>query len=267
MLELDVWTIVFQIANFLILAVLLYFLLFRPTMRKMKEHAAEKERLDRENARARQEMERLRAELEARLAGAEEEATAIVVEARERAEIERTALLGESQAKAEHILVEAHTNAGRLQGQAADDFHKDLLDTILQISGQVIGQAAPPEMHDALIQQLCDRIWEMGRGEMQQVETYRRSLGDREPTAYVATARPLAPEQQGLLVRTLTALADRHVNLEVKTDPALAAGVRVRLGDMVVDNSIADRLEELRENVSQALTERATTDEQRQAAA
>jgi len=39
--------------------------------------------------------------------------------------------------------------------------------------------------------------------------------------------------------RTFTALADRHVNLELRTDPNLAAGLRVRLGDMVVDNSVA----------------------------
>jgi F-type H+-transporting ATPase subunit delta len=48
-------------------------------------------------------------------------------------------------------------------------------------------------------------------------------------------------------------LADRHVNLEVTVEPALAGGLRVRLGDMVVDNSIADRLEALRENVSRSL--------------
>jgi F0F1-type ATP synthase delta subunit len=106
------------------------------------------------------------------------------------------------------------------------------------------------------VQQLSDRIWELGRSEMERVETFRRSLGDRTPTAYVTTARPLSPEQQGLLARTFTALADRHVNLELKTDPALAAGIRVRLGDTIVDHSIAGQLADLRESVSTALKER-----------
>jgi len=258
MLNLDVWTIVFQIINFLVLAVALYYLLFRPVMRGVKERAAEKEQLTRELAQEREEAARLRAELEARLAHAGEEAAAIVVTAQEQAEVERQALLQETQAEVERILVEAHADAQRLRQQTVDESHTDLLDAVIEISGWVIGRAAPPEVHDTLVQQLCDRIWELGRSEMERVETFRRSLGDRTPTAYVTTAHSLSPEQQGLLARTFTALADRHVNLELKTDPALAAGIQVRLGDMLVDNSIGGQLAEMQEAVSQALEERVT---------
>jgi F-type H+-transporting ATPase subunit b len=253
--QVNIEIILLQLANFTILAVLLYFVLFRPMMRKMREHETEKERVARETMQDRQETERLRAALEDRLAGVEEEATAIVARAKEQAEVERTALMQEVEAEAERILADAYANADRLGSQTIDEFQGDLLDTILAISGQVINQVTPPEIHDALIQQLSDRIWEMGRSEMGQVETLRHALGDREPTVYVTTAHPLTPEQQGLLARTFTALADRHVSIEVTADPTLAAGVRVRLGDMVVDNSIADRLESLRESVAQALKE------------
>jgi F-type H+-transporting ATPase subunit b len=256
--QLELETILFQLANFAILAVVLYFVLFRPMMRKMKEQKAEEERIARETAQDRQEAERLRAALEDRLAGVEEEATAIVARARELAEVERTALLQEAEAEAERILTEAHANADRIGSQTIDEFQDDLLDTILAISGHVISQVTPPEVHDTLIQQLSDRIWEMGRSEMGQVDTLRQALGDREPTVYVTTAHPLTSEQQGLLARTFTALADRHVNLEVTTDPTLAAGVRVRLGDLVIDNSIADRLEALRESVAQTLKRQVT---------
>jgi len=256
MLNLDIATIVFQIINFLVLTALLYYFLFRPVMRGMKERAVEKEQLGRQIAEDQQEATKLRAELEARLAHANEEAAAIVATAREQAETERTALLEEAQAEIERILVEAHADAHRLRQQAVDDFHDELLDTILEISGWVIGRAAPPEVHDALVQQLSDRIWELGRSEMERVEAFRRSLGDRAPTVYVTSARPLSPEQQGLLARTFTALADRHVDLELKTDPALAAGIRVRLGDTLVDNSIGGQLVDLRESVATTLKER-----------
>jgi F-type H+-transporting ATPase subunit b len=256
MLNLDIWTVAFQIVNFLALAGLLYYLLFRPVTRSMKARAAKKEQLAREIAQDREAAAQLQAELEARLAHAEEEAAAIIARAQEQAEAERQALLQEAEEEVERILVEAHADAHRLRSQAARDFQAELLDTILEISGQVIGQAAPPEVHDALIQQLSDRIWEMGRSEMERVEAFRRSLGERAPMAYVTTARPLSPEQQGLLARTFTALADRHVNLDVSTDPSLAAGMRVRLGDFVVDNSISGQLAELRDGVSQALEER-----------
>jgi F-type H+-transporting ATPase subunit b len=255
MLNLDVATIAFQIINFFVLALLLYRLLFRPVMRGIKRRAAEREQQARELAQERQNAAELRAELDARLAGAEEEAFAVIAQAREQAEAERAELLREAQDEVERILVEAAADANRLRQQAVDEFYEDLLDTILEISGQVIRRTAPPELHDALVQQLSDRIWELGRSEMERVETFRRSLGDREPTAYVTTARQLSPDQQGLLVRTFTALADRHVNLEMRADPTLAAGLQVRMGDVVVGNSIAGQLDELRETVSQALEE------------
>jgi F-type H+-transporting ATPase subunit b len=256
MLNLDIWTVAFQIVNFLALAGLLYYFLFRPVTRSMKARAAEKEQLAREIAQDREAAAQLRAELEARLAHAEEEAAAIIARAQEHAEADRRALLQEAEEEVERVLAEAHADAHRLRSQTADDFQAELLDAILEVSGQVIGQAAPPEVHDALIQQLSDRIWEMGRSEMERVEAFRRSLGERAPTAYVTTARPLSPEQQGLLARTFTALADRNVSLDVGTDPTLAAGMRVRLGDFVVDNSISGQLAELRDGVSQALEER-----------
>ncbi len=256
MLNLDIWTIAFQIINFLALVAALYYLLFRPVMRSVKERAAEKEQLAHELAQERQEAARLQAELEARLAHADEEVATIIATARERAEAERKALLQETRAEVERILIEAHADAHRLRQQAVDESHENLLDAILEISGWAIGRTAPPEVHDALVQQLSDRIWELGRSEMERVETFRRSLGDRTPTAYVTTARPLSPEQQGLLARTFTALADRHVNLELKTDPSLAAGIKVRLGDTLVDHSIGGQLAELRETVSLALKER-----------
>jgi F-type H+-transporting ATPase subunit b len=255
MLNLDAATIAFQIINFFVLAVLLYRLLFRPVMHGIKRRAAEREQQARQLAQERQDAAELRAELEARLAGAEEEVSAVIAQAREQAEAERAELLQEAQDEVERILVEAAADANQMRQQAVDEFHEDLLDTILEISGQVIRSAAPPELHDALVQQLSDRIWELGRSEMERVETFRRSLGDREPTAYVTTARQLSPDQQGLLVRTFTALADRHVNLEMRTDPTLAAGLQVRMGDVVVGNSVAGQLGELRETVSQALEE------------
>jgi len=256
MLNLDIWTVAFQIVNFLALAGLLYYFLFRPLTRSMKKRAAEKERLAQESAQNREAAAQLRTELEARLEHAEEEAANIIAKGSEQAQTNRQALLEEAQEEVERILAEAQADAHQLRSQAVEDFHDELLDAILEISSRVIGQAAPHEVHDALVQQLCDRIWELGRSEMERVEAFRRSLGERAPMAYVTSAHSLSPEQQGLLVRTFTALADRDVNLDLSTDPALAAGMQARLGDFIVDNSVAGQLAELREAVSDTLEER-----------
>jgi F-type H+-transporting ATPase subunit b len=256
MLDVDLMTILSQMVNFAILAVALYYLLFRPAMKGIKARAEEREFEVRQLEEDREEVAVLRAELESRLSSAEEEAEDIVSRARNQADVERAALVQEAQAEVERLLTEAQMDAYRLKRQAVEEFHDELLEAVLDVSGLVIGRIAPEELHQSMVQQLCDSVWELGQSDMRRVETLRRSMGERTPTVVARTAQALSPEQQGLVVRTFSALADRSVNIDLKVEPALGLGMQVRLGDLVVDNTTAGRLDELRDSVVDALEER-----------
>lgn len=261
MLSIDVATVIFQIINFAILAGLLYWLLFKPIQKTIRERAEQKAGILRKLEAEREVTTRLNAELAERLANLEQEAEHTAAEIRQEAEREREHLLQEAQAEVEQVLVEAQADAYRVRRQAVESFHADLVDAILDVSGIIIGNVIPEEAHGALVRQLSNRIWELGRTEIQRVDMLRRSLGQREPTAHLTTAQALTVEQQGLMARTLTALADRHVDLEVRVEPALVAGIRVRIGDIIVDSSIAGQMDELRGQAMSALEERIADDE------
>ncbi len=255
MLSLDLATIIFQVINFLVLAVVLNRFLFQPLMRSAAQRRAEREQLEQQLAEERERVTALLAEQERWQERAEHEMQQTAQGALQRAEEERDELLAQARADAERILVEAQADAQRLMQQALDEFNDQLVGTILAVSASVIGRVAPAEVHDSLVAGLSDRIREMGRSEMRRVESIRRSLGQREPTAVISSARELTVEQRGQMAQMLTALADRRVNFELQTDTELVAGVRVRLGDTVMDNSIAGRLGELRDQVVTALRE------------
>ena len=255
MLNLDLPTIIFQAINFMIFFGLLYWLLFKPVTATIKQRREQRERMLREVERERQAVSVQRAELDERLSRLDEETANMIALARERGEEERREVLQEAREEVEQILVEAQADAYRIRSQAVDAFHNELVDAILEVSGTVIRNTIPDSVQDALIRQLSERIWEMGRSDIERVETFRSALGDREPTAHITAAESLTLEQQGLLARTLTAFADRHVNLEVNVDPDLVAGVRVRIGDIIVDSSIAGQMEELRDKALDALNE------------
>ncbi|HEY89298.1 MAG TPA: hypothetical protein G4N98_06140 [Thermoflexia bacterium] len=248
-------TVIFEIANFLILAYLLSRFLFKPTLKNIRARAEEKARLLAQAHADQEEAAALRATWQSKLAGATEQAAVLMTEAQKEAEGEHTAIIHAAEEEAERILVEAYADAAQVHRQAAEKFQDELLTVVLDISGAVIYRLSPEGLHDTMVKQLSQRIWEMGRNEMERVETFRNSLGDRVPTAHVTTARPLTPELQGTLARTFAALADRNVDLDVKVDPDLAGGVRVRLGDIVVDNSVAGQLTELRAGVAESLQE------------
>jgi len=255
MLNLDPITIAFQIVNFLVLAFVLQRLLFKPTLERAAERSREQQKLRQELAEEQEKVASLRTQMEEVQRQVEEDAQSIRMTAQAGAEAEREELLAQVRAEAQQVLAQAQADAARMRQQALAESRDQVVDAILAISGTVIGRAAPPEVHDRLVSGLNERIRDMGRAEMQRVDAIRRSLGRREPIAHIATAHELSVEQRAQLAQMLTALADRHVTLELETDPGLVAGVRVRLGDTVMDNSIAGQLAELRDQVRVALDE------------
>ncbi len=64
--------------------------------------------------------------------------------------------------------------------------------------------------------------------------------------ARVTTAVPLAPEHEERLARALTGMYGTPVQLNVVVDASVIGGVRVHVGDEVIDGTVQRRLEEAR---------------------
>ncbi len=256
MLNLNIPTIVFQIFNFLVLSFLLYRFLFRPVMKNVREHAEQKLAMEKATQEKLEDAERLRSELEERLQAANEEVQGIVNDAQDRLEDIHKVLVASARKEADRILKEAHLEARQLQQKAMQDHKKELLKSIREISGQIIRTAAPAEIQNRFVEQLNQRIWQLGNKEMDQVETIRRSLDERSPTVFVESAHELSIEHRQELMQTLTALVDRDVELDLRTKPDLFLGLRVRVGDTVINNTIASHLDEIMQDTEGLLEER-----------
>ena len=68
--------------------------------------------------------------------------------------------------------------------------------------------------------------------------------------AEVRSAIALTPEQESRLAVALTRLQGREVRVNVIVDPTVVGGVVVRVGDDVIDGSVANRLEQARRAVT-----------------
>lgn len=253
LLQLDLATILFEIANFLLLTFLLYRFAFRPVIARVAARRAEKEQLMRDMQRDRQIAAQLRAEAEQRLENLDERLSEILREARHQLEIERRDVLEAARKAADQIIRQSQEETREIQLQQVEAFHEDLLVTIMSIVGRLFGALAPAELHEHMVQELNDRVWDMGRKEMDRVEAVRRSLVERNPSVEITTAQPLLPEQQRRLMQTFSAVADQTVSLDIVIDPTLVAGLRIRMGDLLVENSIARQLEGLRQEAAQAI--------------
>lgn len=72
--------------------------------------------------------------------------------------------------------------------------------------------------------------------------------GQRVATVYVA--RALAPADEERLAGALSRQYDRPVHLNVVVDPAVIGGLRVEIGDDVIDGTVLSRLDEARRKLA-----------------
>ncbi|MFJ8963801.1 F0F1 ATP synthase subunit delta [Lentzea sp. NPDC102401] len=68
--------------------------------------------------------------------------------------------------------------------------------------------------------------------------------------AHVRSAVALTAEQVDRLTATLTTIYSRPIALHVEVDPALGGGLTIKIGDEIIDGSIAGRLAALRRNLA-----------------
>jgi ATP synthase F1 delta subunit len=67
--------------------------------------------------------------------------------------------------------------------------------------------------------------------------------------AEATTAVPLTDDQRARLTAVLARVTGRRVVLDERVDPDVLAGVRVRVGDRLIDGSAAGRLQRLRDEL------------------
>ena len=65
----------------------------------------------------------------------------------------------------------------------------------------------------------------------------------------VRSWKPLDSKMQATLQAKLVEITKRKVEMDVQTDPSLKGGMLVKIGDTVIDGSVASRLKELRERL------------------
>lgn len=126
--------------------------------------------------------------------------------------------------------------AGAVDGKVA------LVDTLIE------GKVSPvtKTLVDQLVRHPRGLRVANGLGELADLAAKRR----QRSVAHVRSAVALTAEQVDRLTATLTTIYSRPIALHVEVDASLAGGLQIKIGDEIIDGSIAGRLAALRRNLA-----------------
>ena len=68
--------------------------------------------------------------------------------------------------------------------------------------------------------------------------------------ADVTVARPITDAEQSAIGQRLSEVTGKQVHVQTHVDPAILGGIVVRIGDRLIDSSVAGRLERLRQELA-----------------
>ena len=114
---------------------------------------------------------------------------------------------------------------------------------------QLLGARAQPatvRLVEVVVTRPRGRSVEYSLEELSRLAAARR----QRLVAHVQVARPLPLDQAERLAQALARIYGRQVQLQITVDPGVLGGVQVRVGDEVLDGTVARRLHDVRRRLS-----------------
>ncbi|MBN2386159.1 MAG: F0F1 ATP synthase subunit B [Anaerolineales bacterium] len=234
--------LLFQIFNFLVLMILLYAFAYKPIVR-MLETRKEKIAQGLEDARVAAEA-RANAELEAAkiITDAQARASKVVAEATERADkvmVDRRAEAEQEIAKErEANLLEVQEERNRILG----DIRGQVAALAIAAAQKLVGETLDEKRQHALINEFFSGV---RSGKVVILE----AAGLTGAAAEVLSALPLTPEEQEAVKKDVLSKMGKQATVAFRVDPSILGGLIIRVGDKILDGSVAAQLEGLHQSL------------------
>jgi F-type H+-transporting ATPase subunit b len=231
-----------QIFNFLIILIILIGWMYRPIL-NMLEKRREKIARGLEDARVAADA-RANAEKEAQkvLDKARQEAAKLVREASERAGTATIEIRKEAERQAMHIREVAHEESEEAKLQALRDLRGQVASLAIAAAQKVIGETLDDKRQHVLIDEFFSGV---RMGKVVLIEDEKLS----GVSAEVTSALPLNKKEQAAVESEVLDKIGEKVPVHFKVDTGILGGLVIRVGDKVLDGSVAGKLESLRQTL------------------
>jgi len=241
-LGLNLGFLLMQIANFAIILVVLRAWVYKPLMgmlEKRRQVAAQ----GIEDARLAAEA-RANAEAEANqiIKDAQVRANEIVREATERAELAARDVLAAAEADAAKAREDALAELDGERNRILADVRSQVVTLAMAAAQKLIGESLTEERQRSLLKEFFSGV---KGGKLVVLEGTELS-GE---TAEITSALPLTDDERTAVEKNIQQMLGGFAKVNYKVDPSILGGVTIRVGDRIVDGSVAGQLQELRSSL------------------
>jgi len=243
-MQIDWWTLGLQTLNVLVLLWILNRFLFRPVAemiaRRQETVGQALEKAQAAQAEAAAERDKAQA-VTARLAGAQDE---LLQEAGRKAEAEKKRRLGAAQEKADQLLAEAVEEAARRQESGALAAADRASRLAVDIAAKLLERLPKDLLVAGFIDGLAGAIADLP-------ETTQAEMGRDGSPLRLTAARALSEAETRDCATALSKVLGRPVELVVRVDPELIAGLEIETAHAAIRNSLRADLDRLAAGLTQ----------------
>jgi F-type H+-transporting ATPase subunit b len=215
-------TFLFELANFLLLAAMLGWLLFRPVRSALAARQAAERRQGEEIAKKTAEAERARADLEQRQKRFEDEMTKARADRLAAAERESTAIVAKAKEAADHERERLTRTLGQIERVQLERLGSAVAEASRSAVAHLLTTLGHADLGPSLALAARRQIERLDHGPLGEV--------------LIESAGPLGPDDRTAFEH---ALGDRAASTDFRLTPALGAGVRITTARGVIDASAA----------------------------
>jgi F-type H+-transporting ATPase subunit b len=181
-------------------------------------------------------------EAEKILGEAQSKASQVVREATERAEAAGREVVAEAEAEASRKRDESMAEAERERERILGDLRSQVGSLAIAAARKLIGDSLDEQRQHALIDEFFSGV-RAGR------VTVLEQNGLSGASAEVTSALPLTAEEKEAVRQDILSRIGAQATVTFRVDPGILGGLVVRVGDKVLDGSVAGQLEALRQNL------------------
>jgi len=248
MLELNVSTILLQMANFIVMAFILYRFLFKPLQNVLKERENGILRAMDEAQQARIEAEETRQIYEEKSNNIDAEIAARKNEARIVIERTRQQMLRDVQTQIEQVEAQTEETLTKLQEEAIRQHKERIGELASQFSKGILSDVMSKQIQEEFEAEFLNRITNLD------ISSYLEgsSLDETNFIKVIMAIRPGSDFEQELR-QILDKKLSRKINLSYELDPSLIAGGILRFENKLIDGSLAGQINLLKQKYQEAV--------------